>query len=47
MDAETVRAYAELGVERLILVPPIELDLDGVVEFVESNAPERIGALPV
>jgi probable F420-dependent oxidoreductase len=46
MDAETVRAYAELGVERLILVPPIELDLDGVVEFVESNAPERIGALP-
>ena len=47
MEAETVRAYAELGVERLILVPPIELDLDGVVEFVESNAPERIGALPV
>jgi hypothetical protein len=42
-----VRAYAELGVERLILVPPIDLDLDGVVEFVEGNAPERIGARPV
>ena len=47
MDAETVRAYAELGVERLILVPPIDLDTDGVVEFVESNDPERIGARPV
>jgi probable F420-dependent oxidoreductase len=44
MDAETVRAYADLGVERLILAPPIDLDLDGVIEFVESNAPERIGA---
>jgi probable F420-dependent oxidoreductase len=44
MDAETVRAYAELGVQRLILAPPVDLDLHGVVEFVESNAPERIGA---
>src|SRR5215213_2871588 len=44
MDAETVRAYAELGVQRLILAPPVDLDLDGVLEFVESNAPERIGA---
>jgi probable F420-dependent oxidoreductase len=47
MDGETVRAYAELGVQRLILVPPVDLDLDGVLEFVESNAPERIGARPV
>src|SRR5215218_8044586 len=37
MDAETVRAYAELGVQRLILAPPVDLDLDGVLEFVESN----------
>jgi probable F420-dependent oxidoreductase len=44
MDAETVRAYAELGVERLILAPPVDLDSDGVAEFVEANAPERIGA---
>ena len=47
MDAETVRAYADLGVDRLILAPPPGLDLEGVVEFVESNAPERIGAQPV
>jgi probable F420-dependent oxidoreductase len=46
LDAETVRAYAELGVQRLILVPPVDLELDGVVEFVERNAPERIGARP-
>jgi len=47
MDAETVRAYADLGVDRLIVAPPPGLDLEGVVEFVESNAPERIGARPV
>jgi len=47
MDGETVRAYAELGVQRLILVPPVDLDPDGVLEFVESNAPARIGARPV
>jgi probable F420-dependent oxidoreductase len=46
MDTETVRAYAELGVQRLILAPPPDLDLAGVLEFVESNAPERIGARP-
>jgi probable F420-dependent oxidoreductase len=46
LDEETVAAYAELGVHRLIPVPPPSLDLDGVLEFVEANAPERIGAAP-
>jgi len=47
MDAETVRAYAELGVDRLILAPPPNLPLEEVIAFVKSNAPERIGAQPV
>jgi probable F420-dependent oxidoreductase len=46
MDAETVRAYSELGVERLILAPPPNLPLEDVIAFVEANAPERIGAQP-
>jgi probable F420-dependent oxidoreductase len=46
LDEETVAAYAELGVQRLIPVPPPSLDVDGVLEFVEANAPERIGAQP-
>jgi hypothetical protein len=36
-------AYAELGVDRLIVMPPPGLDLDGVLEFVERNAPARVG----
>jgi probable F420-dependent oxidoreductase len=46
LDSETVGAYAELGVERLVVVPPVGLDLDAMVEFVEANAPARIGARP-
>ena len=45
MDRETVSAYGELGVHRLIVMPPPHLPLDEVIEFVEANAPERIGAL--
>jgi hypothetical protein len=47
MDAETVRAYADLGVQRLILAPPPNLGLEDLIAFVEANAPERIGAAPV
>jgi probable F420-dependent oxidoreductase len=46
LDEEVVAAYAERGVHRLIVMPPIDLDLDGMIEFVEANAPERIGASP-
>jgi probable F420-dependent oxidoreductase len=44
LDAEVVGAYAELGVDRLIVIPPPGLPLAGVLEFVEANAPERVGA---
>jgi probable F420-dependent oxidoreductase len=46
LDEEVVAAYAERGVHRLIVMPPIDLDLEGMIEFVEANAPERIGASP-
>jgi probable F420-dependent oxidoreductase len=44
LDAEVVGRYAELGVDRLIVIPPPELRLDEVAEFVERNAPARLGA---
>jgi probable F420-dependent oxidoreductase len=44
LDEEVVGAYAELGVDRLIVVPPPNVGVDEVEEFVEANAPERVGA---
>jgi probable F420-dependent oxidoreductase len=44
LDPDTVAAYAELGVDRLIVIPPPGLALDEVEGFVEANAPERVGA---
>jgi probable F420-dependent oxidoreductase len=44
LDPDTVAAYAQLGVDRLIVIPPPGLTLDEVTAFVESNAPERVGA---
>jgi probable F420-dependent oxidoreductase len=44
LDEEVVAAYAELGVDRLIPIPPPGLSEDEVATFVEANAPERIGA---
>jgi probable F420-dependent oxidoreductase len=47
LDAEVVGAYADLGVDRLIVVPPPMLPLDQLVSFVEDNAPNRIGGEPL
>ena len=41
LDEEVVGAYAERGVQRLIVMPPPDLDLAGVVEFRRG---ERTGA---
>jgi probable F420-dependent oxidoreductase len=46
LDEEVVAAYGELGVDRLIPIPPLGLSVDEVAAFVEANAPERIGAAP-
>jgi probable F420-dependent oxidoreductase len=44
LDPGTVAAYADLGVDRLIVVPTPGLSLDELLGFVESNAPARVGA---
>jgi probable F420-dependent oxidoreductase len=44
LDPDTVAAYAGLGVDRLIVIPPPELSLDEVEQFVEGNAPARLDA---
>jgi hypothetical protein len=41
-----VAAYAELDVERLIVVPRPGLSLDELLAFVERNAPAAVGAAP-
>jgi probable F420-dependent oxidoreductase len=43
LDKDNVRAYAELGVDRLIVAPPVGLSPQELVEFVEANAPEQVG----
>lgn len=44
LDPDTVRAYAELGVDRLVVVPPHNLPLDELGRFVERHAPARLEA---
>ena len=46
LDEDVVQRYAQLGVDRLIVIPPPGLGIDEVAEFVEANAPERVGASP-
>ena len=46
VDEEVVGAYADLGVDRLIVAPPVGLALEELVEFVEANAPARVGGYP-
>lgn len=45
-DAEFVRAYGELGVDRLIVVPPLGVPASDLERFVEEHAPRRLGARP-
>ncbi|MET8131794.1 TIGR03619 family F420-dependent LLM class oxidoreductase [Streptomyces sp. NPDC005251] len=46
LDAATVRAYADAGVDRLVAVPPMDLTVPELEEFVERNAPGELGAAP-
>lgn len=46
LDPDAVRAYAELGVDRLVVVPPRGMSPGEHERFVERNAPERVGAQP-
>lgn len=42
LDRAAVRAYGELGVDRLIVVPPPGLALAELESFMAANAPDRI-----
>ena len=44
MDAESVAAFGELGVDRLVLIPPYASPLEEVEAFMRDQAPERLGA---
>lgn len=47
LDPDTVRRYAELGVDRLVVVPPSGLSLPDLERFVERNAPDHLQAQAV
>jgi probable F420-dependent oxidoreductase len=51
LDVETVQHYADLGVDRLVLLPPRgfwrgDCPLADFEAFVRANAPDRVGAEP-
>ncbi|MFF9020298.1 TIGR03619 family F420-dependent LLM class oxidoreductase [Streptomyces eurythermus] len=46
LGPEVVRAYRDLGVDRLVVVPPVDLTADQLADFVEAHAPARLGAAP-
>lgn len=43
-DEEHVRAYGEMGVDRLVIIPPLGAPLAEVERFVERHAPRAVGA---
>ncbi|MGI5322676.1 LLM class F420-dependent oxidoreductase [Actinomadura nitritigenes] len=45
-DAASVRDYADAGVDRLIVVPPMGVPLGDLERFVRAHAPAEIGAVP-
>ena len=45
-DAGIVRHYVEIGVHRLIVMPPPLLDRAGLEEFVVANSPARLSPQP-
>jgi probable F420-dependent oxidoreductase len=44
IEAGSVAGFAELGVHRLVAAPSPHLSLAELIEFVEANAPDRVGA---
>ena len=46
IDESAVDAYAELGVDRLVLIPPFAKGPDAVESYMRARAPERLGATP-
>src|SRR5262249_5439414 len=46
LTPEVVCSFADLGVHRLVIAPPLGLTLPELERFVEGHAPERLGATP-
>ena len=46
LDADVVRDFSEMGVDRLVLISRQDLTLDELESRVRRNAPEQIGATP-
>ena len=46
IDEGAVDAYATLGVDRLVLIPPVASPPDEIEEFIRAHAPARFGASP-
>jgi probable F420-dependent oxidoreductase len=46
LEPDSVRAFGELGVDRLVLVPRPNLSLADLEKYVRARAPERVGAVP-
>jgi probable F420-dependent oxidoreductase len=44
MDADRVAAFRDLGVNRLVLIPPVGASVEEVEAFVREHAPERLSA---
>lgn len=44
LTPERVAAYADLGVERLVLFPSVELDEAAMLTYLDDNAPHRLVA---
>jgi len=44
LDAAMVAEFAELGVDRLVFIPPFASPLDEIEEFMRSHAPKELGA---
>ena len=43
LDAEMVADFAEIGVDRLVFIPPFASPLDEIEEFVRGHAPKELG----
>jgi alkanesulfonate monooxygenase SsuD/methylene tetrahydromethanopterin reductase-like flavin-dependent oxidoreductase (luciferase family) len=46
LDAEIVSRYADIGIHRLIVMPPPLLDREGLERFVVANSPARLSPHP-
>jgi alkanesulfonate monooxygenase SsuD/methylene tetrahydromethanopterin reductase-like flavin-dependent oxidoreductase (luciferase family) len=42
LDAATVQAYVDAGVDRLIVAPRADADADALLRFLDRNAPAEI-----